>query len=234
MGTLRLVGTQFHRYKMRLAMTTRLAAPPVALLLAFFCVSPKALIAQACIGSHTYPGEGMLRAGVSFTDGATGYGGNIGGYTAGSVFLSGGYEYQDLEDSDLSLNAVTASLGVELPNPNVSICPLLGAGYGWAGNLPTGSEQSTISLRGGVGLGKSFGENVLVTPFGTAQLVQAWTSFSGSAFGTEVDISESDTGGVFRAGVVIGSRRVFAGPSVSITTFEGSDPVVSGVVGVIF
>lgn len=191
---------------------------------------PSSLAAQACTGNHAVHGQGFIDASVSFTEDATGFGGSVGGFTNGPIFVAGSYTRLDFDDSDLAANGVGLGLGAELAGPNLSVCPAFAVGYSWFSNVPFGIDINAWDFSGGFLIGKSFGEALLFTPHASAAVIhiRATASLEGE------NETESDTGGQFAAGFNLGSNSFYGGPTVSITTFEGSDPVFSISAGVAF
>ena len=192
--------------------------------------APSSLAAQACTGNHAVHGQGFIDASVSFTEGATGFGGSVGGFTNGPIFVAGSYTRLDFDNSDLAANGISAAFGAELAGPEVSVCPAFSVGYGWFSNVPFGIDINEWDFSGGLLIGKSFGESTLFTPHASAAVIHVRITAS---LDGESD-TESDTGGIFAAGFSLGTNDFYGGPSVSITTFAGSDPVFSITAGVAF
>lgn len=192
--------------------------------------APSSLVAQACTGNHAAHGQGRLGAGVSFTEGATGYGVSGGGFTNGPIFVGAGYSRLNFDNSDLAASSLSVAIGAEVSGPEFSLCPVVAFGFAWFSNVPFDVDLNSIELDGGLLIGKSFGEKLLVTPHASATVIhiRATASLEG------VDVTESDTGAGFGAGFTLGSNQFYGGPSIFITTFEGSDPVFSIGVGVAF
>lgn len=192
---------------------------------------PAQLSAQSCMGSHALHGQGQFGAGVSFTDGAVGYGLSAGTFTRGPLFINGGYTRTDYDDIDLSGNEVGAMIGAELDVSNqVSLCPAARFGYNWFGEVPEGADLDGITLAAGMGAGRTFGDDLLFTPHGS--IAVAHQRLSASVFGES--ITESETFGQFAAGLNVGSDRFFAGPSISFSTLDGSDPVFGVGANIVF
>ena len=194
----------------------------LAMGLAALIAAPAQLAAQACAGSHATHGQGEFGAEVAFTDGAVGYGLSGRGFTRGPLFVAGGYSRVDYDNTDVDGNELGATLGAELATSSpLSLCPAASFGYSWFAGLPEGTGLDGISLGGGLGVGRTMGDELLFTPYGSAAVVYTRATFS---FAGESN-SDSDTYGQFAAGFSLGSTRFYGGPSVSITTLEGSDPV---------
>jgi len=117
--------------------------------------TPGVLSAQACAGSHATHGQGALGVGVSFTDGAVGYGLSGGTFTNNSFFMSGGYTRVDYDDSDIGGNELNATLGAELSDLEFSLCPAASFAYNWFTNLGSGADLDGIVLGAGMGPSRS-------------------------------------------------------------------------------
>lgn len=190
--------------------------------IAAFIIAPTSLRAQACVGSHAAHGQGQFGVGVGFTDGATAYGLSGGGFTQGPMFVSGGFTRIDFDNSDVGANQVDATLGAELSTSSpLSLCPAATFGYTWYDGIPDGADLNGIVLGAGLGIGQTFGDELLFTPYGSAAV--AYSRATGSYGG--VSQTDSETYGQFSAGFSVGSNQVFAGPSISISTLDNSDPI---------
>lgn len=192
---------------------------------------PSSLAAQACTGNHAVHGQGFISGNATFTEGANGFGGSVGGFTNGPIFVAAGYSRVNFDNSDIAANGVDVALGAELDGPDFSLCPVVGFGYAWFSNFPFGVDVDGFEFDGGIAIGKSFGESTLFTPHASASVihVRASASFEGES------ATESETGGAFAAGFSLGSSDFYGGPTVSITTLDGgSDPVFSIGLGVAF
>lgn len=197
---------------------------------AALAATPGTLSAQACAGSHATHGQASLGAGVSFTDGAVGYGLAGGGFMNSPLFMSGGYTRVNYDDTDAGGNELSATLGAELPGPRFSLCPAASFGYSWFDGLSEGTGLDGMVFGAGLGAGRTFGDRTLFTPHGSVSLVHVRSSASVGDFSA----TESDTGAAFAAGFKLGTDRFHAGPSVSVTTFDGSDPVFNVGAGMVF
>ena len=191
--------------------------------------TPSALAAQACTGSPVNPGNGFLQGSVAFTDGAFGYGISGGGMTGGNVILGASLSRTELDNTDQGVMDITGTLGIELPGPDFSLCPAASVGYSWVTGL-SGGDVDGFTFGGGLGIGQTFGDELLVTPYGNAALVHTRVTASASGFSA----TGSETYGQFGAGVTVGSESFYAGPSISICTLEGCDPVLGIVAGAVF
>lgn len=184
---------------------------------------PSSLGAQACTGNHVSHGQSFIDASLTFTDGDSGFGGSVGGFTRGQFFGAVSYTRTNFDNSDLVSNNVNLGSGVELPGSGLSVCPALAIGHSWFSGNPPGGDLDGSDIRGGLMIGKSFGEHLMFTPHASASVIhnRLTATFVGASQ------TFSDTGGVFAAGFSVGGNQFYGGPSVSITTFEGSDPVFS-------
>lgn len=191
---------------------------------------PSSLAAQACTGNHAQHGQGFVSADALFTEGATGFGASVGSFTNGPIFVAGSYSRIDFDNSDLAANAINVGLGAEVAGPGLSVCPAFSIGYGWFSNVPFGIDLNEWDFSGGLLIGQSFGESVLFTPHASAGVIHA--RITASLDGESE--TESETAGIFAAGFSLGSDDFYGGPSVSISTFDGSDPIFSITAGVAF
>lgn len=125
-------------------------------------VGPSSLIAQACTGNHAVHGQGRLGAGISFTEGAIGYGVSGGGFTNGPIFVGAGYSRLNFDNSDLAANSFSVAIGAEASGPEFSLCPVVAFGFATFSNVPFGVDLDSIEFDGGLLIGKSFGERLLI------------------------------------------------------------------------
>lgn len=184
-----------------------------------FVAAPASLSAQACVGSHASRGQGFAGVNFDIADDGFGYGVGGGAFTTSSIFFSGGYTRTNLDNSDFGANSFRGNAGFELTSGDVSICPIASVDFTSLTNLPPGNDVDSTILTGGLGLGKTFGESLLFTPYGSAELfyIKADGKFT---FGSE---SASETAASFTAGVSVGSRKFFVTPQFQAITIDGAD-----------
>lgn len=192
--------------------------------------------AQACFANTASAGQGFVQGGASFTDGAWGLGGSVGGNLQGPLSLSAGFGHMMLDNSDVAFSSIGAGAGVELSGLDLSVCPAVSLSYEWLSNEGELSELDAdadgVLFGGGLSLGKALpaGEALSVTPHGSAAVVHSRASGSLGGFSA----TGSDTYGSFAGGLLLGGSSVYFGPSVSITTLEGSEPVFGATLGLVF
>lgn len=188
---------------------------------------------QACFGNAAANGQAFVQGGADFTEGAWGVGGSVGGNLQGPVSLSAGFSHLMFDNSDAAMSSVGASAGVELEGLDLSVCPAASLNYQWLsseGEL-AGLDVDGVVFGGGLALGKALpaGDALSLTPHASATVMHTRASASfGGISGTD-----SETFGSFSGGVLIGGSSVYFGPSVSITTLEGSDPVFGAALGLV-
>jgi hypothetical protein len=194
--------------------------------------------AQACLGSPALPGQFALGGQVSFTDGATGFGGGVTANLANPLAIGAFVEITDVDGLDKNITTVGGTVAYELPLAGVSGCPIAGVSYSTFGDTfdGIGVDISRVALPIGFGLGASLDlqNNMVLIPSGSVQLLyfrdKVSASFAGETF------SESDTSTEVGAsiGATLGLGQFFGRGAVSLTTIEDSDPVVSITIGLRF
>jgi hypothetical protein len=186
--------------------------------------------AQTALGFPSFAsGSSNLSVAAQFTDGATGFGGQLNfGRATGGLFagVTGAWvSYDDIDESSLAIGGILG-LGQRTAG-GIEWAPFAQGAYITGPNttvLGIDFDVSALQLGGGLGVGRALASSgsFSLVPFGTAQF--AWVN-------TTVDVdgdseSESDTALIFEGG--LGFR--FANgmqitPSVSFSTFEDADPV---------
>ena len=189
--------------------------------------------AQACFANLASNGQGFVQARTGFTEGAWSLGGSAGGNLHGPVSLSAGFSHLMFDNSDAAMSSVGAGAGIELSGMNFSLCPAATISYEWLsseGEL-AGLDLDGVVFGGGLAFGKSLraGDALSIVPHASATVMhsRASASFAG------VSGTGSETFGAFDGGLLIGGSSVYFGPSVSITTLEGSDPVFGVALGLV-
>lgn len=189
--------------------------------------------AQACLGNVAGPGQGWASAGASFTDGAWAMGGAVGGNLESPVSLEGAVSHTLYDNTDAAATGLTGTAAAEVGSPEseVSVCPAASLSYRWLSNdAGTGLEADGVVLGGGLGVGtvvQSAESGLRFVPRATGALVH--DRFTASFGG--VSSTESQTYASFSGQVLLAGESVYAGPSASITTLEGADPVFSLTLG---
>jgi hypothetical protein len=204
---------------------------------AFFTLA-EAGSAQACLGSTALPGQFALGGQVSFTDGATGFGGGVMANLASPLAIGASVTITDVDGLDKNVTTVGGNVAYELPLAGVSGCPMVGISYTTFGDTFEGIDVdvSRIAIPIGFGLGApvDLQNNMVLIPSGSVHLLyfrdKASASFGGETY------SESDTSTEAGAsiGATLGIGQFFGRGDVSFTTIEGSDPVVSITIGLRF
>lgn len=186
---------------------------------------PLAAQAQVCVGNPALGSNsrGNVGLGVSFFDGGKGY--NAGGVFGGRVFGAANFSYVDFDDTDLSFKEISGSVAYEASpsGSELSICPALGAGYGF-GLEVAGIDVTSVTITPAVsmGLGAVVSPTVTVAPFAQAGLVYTRVTADAGPFG---DTTETDTSGALVLGVgFIFNSRLSLGPAVYIpVAADGGD-----------
>lgn len=194
---------------------------------------PSEAWAQACLANVAGGGQGHAAAGTAFTDGAWGLGGTVGFNAPGPVGVQGNYTRTMYDESDVGANSLGAEAGLELLALPVSLCPTAGVTYTWV----TGIDEFDASVDGwAFGGGLSFGHTIRnpsgvgFTPHLSASVVHDRVSASEG----QLSVTVSETYGAFSGGMLLSSGSLYGGPAVSLSTLEGSDPVFSVSLGVVF
>lgn len=194
---------------------------------------PSSAAAQACLGNTASGGQGFAAVGASFTDGAWGPGANVGVNTTGPVAVRAGVGHTLYDDSDAATTSVSGLAAAEVPTETVSICPAGAVAYQWLSNEGEleglGVDADGVVLEGGMALGVDVRteQGFRFIPRATATVVHNRATVSVGS----VSDTESETYGAFSVGLTLGGDAVYGGPSVGLTTLEGSDPVFSVGVG---
>ncbi|MGH7541742.1 MAG: hypothetical protein ACRELC_12155 [Gemmatimonadota bacterium] len=193
--------------------------------------------AQACLGNGALDGQGYLSGRASFTDGAWAPGGSLGYNAPGPITVEAGVDHTLFDNVDIATTAVSGALAVEIPNLSVSICPTVGVAYQWLSNEGEleglGVDADGVVVGGGLVLGgriESPGSDFAFIPRASANVVHNRATFSAGG----ESVTGSDTYGVFGGGVTLAVGNFFFGPSASISTLDGADPVFGAQLGVAF
>jgi hypothetical protein len=195
------------------------------------------LQAQACIGVPTADRQFGLAGAMGFTEGQKMYGGELSANLAGPISVGGGYALVKPDDVDTNGNHFSGRAAWELPVAQVSVCPTSGVGYTRFHEEQAGDEATVTSMviPVGLGFGKSLraGENMSITLSAVPQYL--YIKNRAETTGTvnlEVEDSESAFGADL--GVSLGMRSWYVGGGASFNSVEGSDPVFSVGLGVLF
>lgn len=195
-------------------------------LMAALTLVPASAWAQACLANAASGGQGYVAASASFTDGAWGPGATAGFNVPGPLSVQGEFQHVRYDNSDVTANAIGATAAVELMGLPVSLCPTASVAHRWhpsSEDLGDFSESGVI-FAGGLSFGHSIrGAGLGVMPHAAAGVVHDRSTLS---FG-EVSGTVSETYASFSGGVLLSSGSLYGGPSVSLSTLEGSDPVFS-------
>ncbi len=186
-------------------------------------VIPGSLVAQACIGMPQ-GSRGSLAFTLGFPEEAKSYG--LSGFAStdeGNVFLGGSFaiatdEYEDV-DNQKQVGGMLA-FEIESLTPGASLCPIIGANYGWI------EELNLWSVPFGVALGKTLtleGGGTALTPYVMPQFIYNKVEID--------DLTDSDWFFGFSAGATFSFTNFFMGGFVSKVFEEDFDEVFGIQVG---
>lgn len=206
---------------------------PVAICLVL--LFPVYASAQACLGNGASPGQGLVSGGASFTDGAWALSGNVGGNLSGPASVQAGVAHTFFDNTDAATTSVGGSVAADVTSNSspASLCPVAGASYQWLSNdAGLAVDADGIIVGGGVGIGTEIhsASGLTFIPQGSATLVHNRATVSGGG----LSATDSETYGSFSGSLVMDFGSIYLGPSASITSLEGSDPVFSVTLGVVY
>lgn len=198
---------------------------------------PGVLQAQACIGVPSADRQFGLAGAMGVTEGQKSYGGELSANLAGPITVGGGYALVKPDDVDTNGNHFQGRAAYEMSVANFSVCPTSGVGYTRFHEEEAG-ESATVTatvIPVGLGFGKSLraGENMSIT----LSAVPQWLFVKNRAEMTgtiNMEAEESDNAFGADFGVNFGMRSFYAGGGVSVNSFEGSEPVYTFGLGVLF
>jgi hypothetical protein len=194
--------------------------------------------AQACLGSPALPGQFAIGGQVSFTEGATGYGGGVTANLANPLAIMALVEIVDVDGLEKNITTVGGTVAYELPLAGVSGCPMMGVNYSTFGDTFEGIavDVSQVAIPIGFGLGTSLDlqNNMVLIPSGSVHLLYLRNKFSASFAGDTFSESDTSTEVGASVGATLGIGQFFGRGAVSFTTIEDSDPVVSLMIGLRF
>ena len=214
---------------LRFRPTVRAAYAAFALLL----VAASGATAQACIGTSSLGGQGLIIGSAAFTDGAWAPGAAVGYDTNGPVTVLGDFSVSLADNSDLAIGNGGAAFVTEVPDLGVSICPFASASYAWLindGGFAVAGDAFTFA--GGLAVGGRIQStpDFAFIPSLTAGVVHVRASGSVGGFsGTDTATHAS-----FNGALTLAFGNVFVGPAIGITTADRADPVITGRIGVAF
>lgn len=210
------------------------------LLLPVLCIFliPVTAIAQACLGVPLEPHGIALTGGVAFSDGGTGYGGDL-HVNAYPIIVSGGYSLQTFDEAESNANNVRGSLSFELPDLPVSACPFAGVHYGRLTDQVVDGftiydvTLSTLTVPVGFAIGASLpvGPVLSFVPYAAPQFM--YIRNTGTIANESGKASDEESFNEFGAqlGIMLSGPVVFGGPSVGISTFADSEPIFTLTLG---
>lgn len=187
---------------------------------------PAILQAQACIGSHASPREAAIAAVATFADDMAAVGGELAVFPTGSIFLGTGLLRGNFGPAGESGSRLRSRLGAEVYRKPVSICFQARATYTSRDAAASQRPLKLYTVQAGIGAGTTVGTSVLITPYASASAVSSWTRRVGTFGGVDFNGVSPETGGLFTVGVSVGNRRLYAGPSITISTIQGADAVL--------
>ena len=205
----------------------------VLVAVAMSSVATAGLEAQACIGVGSHDGQGFMVGGAAFTDEAWGPSLALGYDAHGPVTFGVEGVYTMIDNSSFSLVDTGAFFAAEVPGLGFSLCPVASGSYTFIANdggFNIDGDQFTFG--GGLAVGGTISSSpdFAFLPSLTAQVVHSRATGSvGGASGT-VSATHARLGGA----LILGFGPVFVGPSISILTADGADPVIAGRLGVAF
>ncbi len=190
--------------------------------------------AQACIGVPSVDRQFGLAGAMGFTEGQKMYGGELNANLAGPLSLGGGYALVKPDESETNGNHFQGRAAWEMSVAQLSVCPTTGVGY-TRFHAEEGGEEATVSstvIPVGLAFGKSLraGDNMSITLSAIPQFLYIKNKVDTPIF--EGDASDNAFGADF--GVNVGTRSFYVGGGASITSLEGSEPVFSVGLGVLF
>lgn len=196
---------------------------------------PVSIEGQACLGNGAVPGQGYAAASASFTDGAWALGGTAGGNLDGPVSVQAGVSHTLFDNTDLATTSFGGSAAVDLASSGsgLSACPVMGISYQWLSNdAGLNVDADGVIVGGGFAVGTAIESksSLRFIPQAIATVVHDRATVSGGG----VSVTESETYGSFSGAFLLAGNSVYAGPSASVTTLEGSDPVFSATLGFTF
>lgn len=202
-----------------------------ALILAY----PAQAAAQACLANGAAPGQGHASAAASFTDGAWALGGTLGSNLEGAPALQANVTHTFVDNTDATTTAVGGTAAADVaPSATASVCPVASVSYQWlSDDAGTDLDADGVALGGGLAIGAELGSDnsaISFIPQATGAVVHDRATVSAGG----VSETDSETYGSFSGALMVAGESVYAGPSASITTLEGSDPVFSITLGFAF
>lgn len=113
--------------------------------------------AQRCEGTASFAaGMARIGAGMQFTDGAKAFGGTFAIGKPSALYASGGYTHTTLDNSDVTLNGVSGTLGYQVDlGEGAQVCPLAGVAY--TSTSVSGGGATVEASNTAFGLGFSLG-----------------------------------------------------------------------------
>jgi hypothetical protein len=193
-------------------------------------LAPVGASAQACVGRPPLAGnsQGNFGLGASFLDNAKGFGANA--TFGGPLFGVASFDYFDIDNSTLSLKAISGGAGYEMSvgDGSVSVCPGLSITYAF-GLEVLGVDVTALEIAPGVaaGLTTEVSPTISVTPFAQASFVYSRVMVDAGPLGEE---DENETAGLLVLGASLGfNNRLSVGPRVAIPIAEDGGDTAFGV-----
>lgn len=200
--------------------------------------APAALEAQACLG---FGGSGFLSGSGAVwresSEDVRGLGGAA-GFDLGPVAATGHYlkfSGADQSDVEFDFEDARASVGLKLPLPVLSVCPLVTVGIG--GVLPTNSgdlpDRSETVYGVGVAVGQRFGapgSGLAIIPSATLSI----ENYSVDRLFDDIVEGDREVSPVIRGGVTVEIGSIHVRPYVVFTTAEDSYLIAGAQLGVTF
>lgn len=200
--------------------------------------APAALEAQACLG---FSGNGFLSGSGAVwresSEDVTGLGGAA-GFDLGPVAATGHYlkfSGADEFDQEFDFEDARASVGLKLPLPVLSVCPIASVGIG--GVLSRNFDDLPYKSETIYGVGVAVGQRFGATGSGLAIIPSASVSIENySVDRLYDDIVEGDreVSAIIRGGVTVEIGSIHARPYVAFTTAEDSYLIAGALLGLTF
>jgi hypothetical protein len=190
-----------------------------------------AAAAQACIGLPAQPGQFAVAGVADLASNYTGYGATLNAFLPGDIVAGASYTVDEFDGMDESGQTIGGALGLELPVPNSSLCPLLGASYSTLSWDQAEASTWRIPLTFNVGQQFVVGDDLYVIPFARAGLVHVRTTVD-PVTGDPIEVADNEV--LVGGGVTVGFGPAFVNGRITVSTEEGTRPTFRLGAGLVF